>query len=169
MTRLQTAHRECGEFGPMMDKTRIPLDLHNFNNMLYESKFSDNERELVALTIRRMFDRHQIYDDNTLHSLVEIVISLAGPHATAVTLKATAIQQMKNILLLNDYCSENYNLYMERAWGSWHTFSFEQTAADYITACEELSDDFHVSSWAHFIFYSQDIWHNDDMEQLSEI
>jgi len=172
---------------------------------------ANSDRDLVVRTLRPALDRYQIYDDTTLHPLVDIVIDLAGPCATAVTLKAIAAQikrvtcvftqalfdrydlptdsidslvdivmscadhdssaaeleslanhHVSNIILLNEYSNTNYNKYMELAWGIGFTFPLKQSIDDYLMAFEELGE-FQIQTTAHYIYYNQDIWHNDYM------
>ena len=127
-----------------------------------------SQRELVARTFRQALTKRYGVptDDGTLSSLIEIVMSSADEDASAVTLKSLANYHINNIVLLHEYSSNNYNLYMEFAWGKGYVFTMEQTIDDYIMAWNEFGD-FHLSSTAHFIFYNQDIWSNEEFDKYS--
>ena len=56
---------------------------------------------------------------------------------------------------------------MEFAWGKGFTVPLEQSIDDYLMALEEFGE-FHLQTCAHFIFYNQDIWHNDDFDRVME-
>jgi hypothetical protein len=125
------------------------------------------DEELVARTIKPLFERYGVSTKTgAFSSLVEIVISIAGHQAMPTMLNATAIQQMSNIIQLRDYTSKNYDMYMNRSWGQGYVFTVAQSIDDFIYAYREFGYDFHPSSWAHFVYHPQDIWHNDDMKEL---
>jgi len=126
------------------------------------------DEELVARTIKLFFKRYNVSNKTEVFtSLVKIVLSIADHQATSTMLKATAIQQMNHILQLRDYTSKNYDMYMNLAWGRGYIFTVAQSIDDYICAYHEFGCDFHPPSWAHFVYHSQDIWHNDYMEELN--
>lgn len=128
---------------------------------------SSDEKDLIARTFKSAFNHHAISED-TLTWLVKIVLYFATESASATVLKGIANQQVRNIRSLQRYSLKNYNLYMERAWGGWYIFSVSQAIDDYIHAWKEFKDDLHLSSWTHYIYYPQGIWHNEEMEQLQQ-
>jgi hypothetical protein len=127
-----------------------------------------NDKELVARSIKQLFQRYNVsIKTGAFTSLVEIVLSITNHQATSTKLKATAIKQINQILQLRDYASKHYDMYMNLAWGRGYIFTVAQSIDDYICAYHEFGCDFHPPSWAHFVYHSQDIWHNDYMEELN--
>ena len=123
----------------------------------------DHNRELISRTFQRaLFERYNLTNSsNTLSSLVEIVVSSVDHDASATELKSSANYHINNIILLNEYSSSNYDIYMKIAWGKWYIFTIEQTIDDYLWAWGDLGD-FNLSSTAHYIFYNQNIWSNEE-------
>jgi len=130
----------------------------------------DLDAKMVARTIREsLLNRYFVQTKrDTLSSLTDIVLSSADHNASAVELKRLANEHISNIISLNEYSRKNYNICMELAWGGWCEFALEQTIEDYITAWDEHGD-FHLQTTAHYIYYNQDIWHNEDMEGYMNI
>jgi hypothetical protein len=127
-----------------------------------------SDKELVARTIKLLFRRYNVgLKTEAFISLVEIVLSIADDQATSTKLKATAIKQINQILQLRDYASKHYDMYMNYAWGRGYIFTVAQSIDDYICAYHEFGCDFHPPSWAHFVYHSQDIWHNDYMKEMN--
>ena len=139
----------------------------DYNNLCeeVEEELKGCWKKLVARTFRRsLLERYGVpTNDDTLSSLVEIVMSSAEEDASAVTLKSLANHHIANLLLLTEYSSTHYNNYMEVAWGKGYIFTVEQSIEDYLMALDEFGD-FHLETSAHFIYYNQDIWHNDDFD-----
>jgi len=123
----------------------------------------DLDAEKVARTIRESLYRRYHVQTDTLSSLINLVLSNADHNASAVELKRSANEHINNIIKLNVYSRKNYNTCMELLWGRWCEFTLEQTIEDYITAWDEHGD-FHLQTTAHYIYYNQDIWHNEAME-----
>ena len=128
----------------------------------------DLDTKMVARTIREsLHNRYFVHTKrDTLSSLVNIVLSSADHNASIVELKRLANEHISNIISLNEYSRENYNICMELAWGGWYEFTLEQSVEDYITAWDEEPGDFHPETTAAYIYYNQDIWHNEDMEGI---
>jgi len=141
--------------------------MHEGCNLQREQYIEDQQSKLVACVFTQaLFDRYNLPTDS-LDSLVDIVMSCVEWSTSAAELEALANQHISDIVSLNEYSNTKYNKYMVFAWGKGFTVPLEQSIDDYLMALEEFGE-FHLQTSAHFIFYNQDIWHNDDFDRVME-
>ena len=141
--------------------------MHEGCNLQREQYIEDQQSKLVAYVFTQaLFDRYDLPTDS-LDSLVDIVMSCVDHDSSAAELESLANQHISDIVSLNEYSNTKYNKYMEFAWGKGFTVPLEQSIDDYLMVLDEFGE-FHLQTCAHFIFYNQDIWHNDDFDRVME-